>query len=510
MITTINEVDIEMSAENQTTLLDAIDMINESIIITTTDGTIEAINKSFEEITGFTKENLIGKNIDIIKYYKRDKSAARIICSNIRSQKRWSGRLNMSNKDGSLSTVEVLKAPIQDETGRIIKFIVISRDINHQSQLERQLYQAQKMEAIGTLASGIAHDYNNLLMTIQGYVSLMLLEVEKDHPHHRNLKMIEQKIQSGAELTSQLLGYARRGKYGVKTIDLNKIVLETSDAFEKLRKDITIELNLSDELWGIEADKGQIEQVLLNLFVNAADAMPEGGKICLTSENVTHEDIKSSQYKPKPGYYVKLSIRDTGSGIDDEIKSQIFEPFFTTKEMGRGTGLGLASVYGIVKNHNGYIEVDSIKKRGTVFEIYLPSPMSKCDKAEMANSEIIAGSGTILLVDDDKTVSEIGCAVLKKLGYSAIPAYSGSEAIKIYKRQKDKIDLVILDMIMPVMSGGEVFDILKKINPAVKVILQSGYSIDGKAREILNRGCNGFIQKPYGLDDLTNTIRKIL
>jgi signal transduction histidine kinase/CheY-like chemotaxis protein len=378
------------------------------------------------------------------------------------------------------------------------------------AQLEAQFQHAQKMEALGTLASGIAHNFNNILMGIQGYASLMLMDIDSAHPHYKRLKGIEQQVQSGSNLTKQLLGYAREGRYEVKTINVNDIVKETSDTFAMTKKDISVHLALAEDLNVIKADQGQLRQTLLNLYVNAADAMPRGGDLFLKSLNVTDLDMKGKPYTPKPGNYVLLTITDTGTGMDNKTIERIFDPFFTTKGMSKGTGLGLASVYGIVKAHGGYIDVDSQKGHGTTFSIYLPASDTEGAKEKELVTEVLKGKEGILLVDDEDVIIDVGHEILKTLGYEVHVARSGREAINAYEANQDKIDMVILDMIMPDMGGGEAYDTLKKINPDIKVLLSSGYSLNGQAAEILRRGCDGFIQKPFNVTQLSQKLREIL
>jgi signal transduction histidine kinase/CheY-like chemotaxis protein len=378
------------------------------------------------------------------------------------------------------------------------------------AQLEAQFQHAQKMEALGTLASGIAHNFNNILMGIQGYASLMLMDIDSAHPHFKRLKGIEQQVQSGSNLTKQLLGYAREGRYEVKTINVNDIVKETSDTFAMTKKDISVHLALAEDLNVIKADQGQLRQTLLNLYVNAADAMPRGGDLFLKSLNVTDLDMKGKPYTPKPGNYVLLTITDTGTGMDNKTIERIFDPFFTTKGMSKGTGLGLASVYGIVKAHGGYIDVDSQKGHGTTFSIYLPASDTEGTKEKELVTEVLKGKEGILLVDDEDVIIDVGHEILKTLGYEVHVAKSGREAINAYETNQDKIDMVILDMIMPDMGGGEAYDTLKKINPDIKVLLSSGYSLNGQAAEILRRGCDGFIQKPFNVTQLSQKLREIL
>jgi len=334
--------------------------------------------------------------------------------------------------------------------------------------------------------------------------------MDSTHAHYERLKNIEKQVESGARLTSHLLGYARKGKYEVKAVDLNQLVEETCETFGRTNKQITIYREVADGLFAIEADSGQIEQVLLNLFVNAADAMPGGGDLILKTMNVTHEHMTGKVYDPKPGKYVMLTVTDTGMGMDKETVERVFDPFFTTKEMGRGTGLGLASSYGIIKGHGGYIDIESEKGYGTTFKIYLPASEKKVLKVVKTAEEIIEGTGTALLVDDEDVVLDVGQDLLEAIGYRVLIARDGKEAIEVYEKNRDDIDIVVLDMVMPNMGGGEAYDRMRKINPDIKVLLSSGYSIDGEATEILERGCDAFIQKPFKMKDLSQAIRKIL
>jgi len=377
-------------------------------------------------------------------------------------------------------------------------------------ELQKQYQQAQKLESIGTLAGGIAHNFNNLLMGIQGNASLMLAETNSGHPHFGKLKTIQKLVRNGSRLTRQLLGYAREGRYEIKAISLNQLVRETSDTFSTTRKEISIHQELAGDLYAIEADQGQIEQVFLNLYVNAAEAMPQGGDLLLKTMNVTHEDMKDKCYKPKQGNYVLFSLTDTGVGMDRKTMERIFEPFFTSRGLGKGTGLGLASVYGTVKAHGGYIDVYSEKGKGATFEIYLPAIEGEITKEKNTVTELLKGRETVLLVDDEDVVADVGEQMLRKLGYEVLVARSGKEAIEYYEPKRDKIDMVILDMIMPDMNGGEVYDRIKEINPHAKILLSSGYSIDGQAADILERGCDGFIQKPFTLQALSGRIREVL
>jgi len=387
----------------------------------------------------------------------------------------------------------------------------IKDEEKERKRLEYQVGHAQKMEAIGTLAGGIAHDFNNLLMGFQGNISLMMMDLEDDHPHQEFLHNMENYVKRGSELTRQILGFARGGKYEVKTTDINTLIDKNAAMFGRTKKEIIIHKKLQEDLWSVNVDRGQIEQVLLNLFVNAWQAMPAGGNLFLQTDNVTLEEQDHDKpYAIVPGKYVRISVSDTGVGMDRATRERIFEPFFTTKAVGRGTGLGLASAYGIIKNHGGIINVYSEKGHGATFKIYLPASGKQLTKEKLRHETVLTGSETILLVDDEEMVADIGKDMLEKLGYKIVVATGGNEAIKLLKTLRHEVDLVILDMIMPDMSGGETFNRLKAIKPDIRILLCSGYSLNGQASEIMQRGCNGFIQKPFNLKQISRKIREIL
>ena len=388
--------------------------------------------------------------------------------------------------------------------------VINLRDISEQKELERQLQQAQKMEAVGTLAGGIAHDFNNLLMGIQGCASLLYFDIDSSHPGFEYLNRIEDYIKNAANLTKQLLGFARSGKYEVKPTDMNEIVDKSSDMFGRTKKEITIRKKNQAHIWTVDVDQSQIEQVILNLYVNAWQAMSGTGELYIQTENVVLNDNDVKPYGVKSGRYVKISVIDTGIGINKNIQHRIFDPFFTTKEMSRGTGLGLASAYGIIKGHGGIINVQSREGEGTTFNIFLPASSKKIVKEKILQKEILKGTETILFVDDEDMILDVGRDILKKLGYEVLTAKSGKEAIDIYRINQKKIDMIILDMVMPEMGGGDTYDRLRDVNPDIKVLLSSGYSIDGHAAKILSRGCDGFIQKPFDIKNLSLEIRKIL
>jgi PAS domain S-box-containing protein len=376
--------------------------------------------------------------------------------------------------------------------------------------LETQLVQAQKMESLGTLAGGIAHDFNNLLTGIHGNVSLIKLETDPNFKHFEKLNNIETYVQRAVDLTKQLLGLAKGGKYEVKPTNINELLLSSSEIFSRTHKQLSVQRDLEDNIWTVEIDQSQIEMVLLNLYLNAWQAMGGSGDLFLKTENMVITKEYASKYNTQPDRYVKISVRDTGTGIDQATQKRIFDPFFTTKEKERGTGLGLASAYGIIKNHEGIINVYSEPGKGSVFNIFLPASEKEPKHRIIAKKEIKMGKETILIVDDEKMIIEVGREMLTAMGYIVITAEDGEKALDIVKSGKHEIDLVILDMIMPRLSGSETFTQLRNIDPELKIILSSGYSIDGEASDIMNKGCNGFVQKPFGMDILSNKIREVL
>jgi CheY-like chemotaxis protein len=365
------------------------------------------------------------------------------------------------------------------------------------------------MEAIGTLAGGIAHDFNNLLTGIQGHASLMTVDQSIPPEQQEHIKAIETYVKSAKDLTAQLLGLARGGKYEIKPIDINVLLHTSATMFGRTHKEIRIHDQRQPTPLVVEADRRQIEQVLLNLFINAMHAMPGGGEIYLKTSLFHVDNAFCKIHTIKTGSYVKISITDTGIGMDKTTQQRIFDPFFTTKDKGRGTGLGLASAFGIIKNHGGTITVYSELGHGASFNLYLPLSDKAPVQEPTTDTRIQQGSETILLVDDEEMIRKVAGAMLKKLGYQVVVAASGAEAVETITRRGDSINLVILDMIMPDMDGGTTFDRLRAITPKIPVLLSSGYSINGQAIDIMQKGCKGFIQKPFTLSELSQKIRQI-
>ena len=482
----------------------------DAIVTYDLEGKIEYINPSFTQIFGWTLEEIKGTQIPF--NHESRSEAIEISIQDLLDQGTPCDvfETKCRTKYGRVLDVSVNASRHNDYKGEFMGTLFILRDISEKKRVEAQMHYIERMEAIGTLAGGIAHDFNNLMMGMLGNISLTLYDIGPDDPNYKRLKTVERLIQSGSELTSKLLGYARKGKYELRLINLNKILKESSATFGRTRKEIVIFTDFAEDLLSVKADGSQIEQVLINLFINAADAMPGGGDLFLQTANVTHNEMKGSPYTPKHGKYIMIKVKDNGTGMDQETIERIFQPFFTTKDMGLGSGLGLASTYGIVKGHGGYIDVESEKGHGSVFSIFIPASEESIQKDPIVSEKIEEGDETILLVDDEDIIIDVGSQLLKKLGYNVFEARGGKEAIQVYQENKDNIDMIILDMIMPDMGGSDVYDKIKTIDPNVKVLLSSGYSIDGQATEILKRGCNGFIQKPFNLKRLSRKIREVL
>jgi len=483
-------------------------------------GNLTFLNDSLCKLVRLSKNELIGMNN---MEYTTPETAKKMF-DTFNEVYRTSEPVNLvdyevARKDGSTAILSLSVSLMRDHEENPIGFRGVVRDVSNKRKaeqekrkLEAQLNQAQKMESIGTLAGGIAHDFNNLLMSIQGKISIMLFHIDSDNENYCKLRDIEGYIQNGSNLTRQLLGFARGGKYEVKTTNLNQLIESTSKMFSGTKKEIKIHKNYETNLMDVDTDQGQINQVLLNLYINAWQAMPDGGDLYIHTENLLLDEKTANTYQIELGNYVKLSITDNGDGMDKETMNKIFDPFFTTKEFGRGTGLGLASTYGIIRNHNGAITVYSEKGKGATFNIYLPVSKKTNNDVDFCNDtdKVLKGSETILFVDDEKRVLDSVNEMLKELGYKVILAESGEKAVHILRENHHDIDLAIIDMIMPGMGGYELYKEIKAITEDIKVLLASGYSKNSHTEDILEMGCDGFMQKPFTLQQLSQIIRSIL
>jgi len=410
-------------------------------------------------------------------------------------------------------------SPLRSGGKKVMGVVAVIKDITEHTKtekerkkLEEQLFHAQKMESVGRLAGGIAHDFNNILTGIMGYAELLKLQFDDPSTlEGEAADVILGNAERAASLTKQLLGFARGGKYNPVPLKVNNIIKDTIKVSEKMfEKNINVIYSFEKDIYSVEADRSQLDQVITNLIINAKDAMPKGGKLIFKTENVflDEEDVQEFPELVQ-GYYVKITVTDTGTGITKDIIDHIFEPFFTTKGENVGTGLGLATVYGIIKNHGGQITVASEPGEGTTFAIYLPASKKEIVRRKKTRKFVI-GDATVLVIDDEENVRKLAEKQLESIGYGVLSAKNGKEAIKLYKQRKDEIDLVLLDMIMPELAGRETFQELQKINPHIKVLLVSGFSRDGRAVEILDDGVLGFVQKPFKLHELSEIMAKAL
>lgn len=511
------EAALQKSEENYRSIFDS---ANDALFIHHIEtGEIISVNQKMCDMYGYSKEEAKHLSVEAISEGKppyTQEDALKWIRRAVDGEPQlfeWKAR----DKSGRVFWVEVnLKRAVIGGENRLLGIVrdITDRKLAEEERngLQDKLTQAQKMESIGTLAGGIAHNFNNILMGIQGRASLMMVDKDSSHPDYEHLNGIDQYVKGAVELTRDLLGFARGGKYQVKPTDLNALIKHENRVFGRTKKEISVHGKYEPDLWPVEVDRGQIQQALLNLYVNAWQAMPDGGDLYVQTRNVTLDDPQVQPFEIAPGGYVRISVTDTGIGMDAETREKVFDPFFSTRGTGQGSGLGLASVYGIVKNHGGFINVYSERGEGTTFNLYLPAAQGEVagEDARAGPGKMQLGKGTILLVDDEDMILDVGPKMLERLGYRVLTAQSGKEALEVYQGRGDEIDLVVLDMIMPGMGGGETFDRMKALDEAVKVLLSSGYSINGQAKEIMDRGCRGFIQKPFSLNDLSIKVQEAL
>ncbi len=493
----------------------AVEHTAEGVVITETDGTITYVNPAFEEITGYRREEVMGQNPRLLKSGRQAPEVYQAMWATLGRGQAWSGSLINKRKDGTFYEAEAVISPVRDETGQLINYVAVERDVTHERHLEEQLRQAQKMEAVGQLAGGIAHDFNNLLTIITGYGQLLLEDLELNDPRRLKMAEINKAANRAVVLTRQLLAFGRRQMLVFEVLDLNDVLSNMEQMLHRLiSEDIELVIVQGESLGRARTDRGQIEQVILNLALNARDAMPGGGRLTIATSNVelagehalTHPEVM-------PGSYVTLTVSDNGCGISQEAQARIFEPFFTTKEKGKGTGLGLSTVYGIVRQSEGYVFVYSEPGQGTDFRIYLPRVKEQSDVPFLPEKGAGAspqGSETILLVEDEEAVRLLVKDILEGLGYKILVATCGDEAIALCKEHATTIPLLLTDLVMPGMSGRELADCLKFLYPDMKLLYMSGYTDDS----ILRRGTLGvgeaFIGKPFTPQAIARKVRDTL
>jgi len=460
---------------------------------------------------GYNREELVKKGVADI----HPKDSLEHVVSEFEAQARGEKTLAQNipclRKDGTVIFADINTRKIVID-GRECN-VGFFRNVTERRKLEAKVAEAQKMDSIGNLAGGIAHDFNNLLAGVLGYTDLLLM-TETDPEKKEDLKRVKEAANRASALTQQLLAFGRRGKHLIQPINLNDTIKEVYSILEStIDKSIKLEADLEKNLYLIEGDPSQINQVLMNVCVNAKDAMPEGGTLTVQTQNLTLDDMFCKTHpETTPGKYVLLSVNDTGCGMTEEIQKRIFEPFFSTKTNGeiKHSGLGLATVYGIVRNHKGIIDVYSEVGEGTTFKIYLPAGEKEQEVKTAPAEEIRKGEGKILIVDDEDTVRGMAKRLLEHLGYSVITARNGQEGVDLYAERHAEIDAVVLDMIMPGMGGRDAFVRMKEINPNIKALLSSGYAQNGKAQEIIDMGVKGFLQKPYTVKDMAQKLGEVL
>jgi PAS domain S-box-containing protein len=495
-------------------LMAAIGQSGEVVMVTDPKGTIQYVNPAFEAVTGYTPQEALGQNPRILKSGEQDEAFYRDLWTTISSGKTWNGRMVNKRKDGTLYTEDAVISPVYDAAGAIVNYVAVKRDVTEHLRLAAQFHQAQKLESLGRLAGGVAHDYNNMLSVILGYTEMAMARVDRADPLYHDLKEIRGAARRSADITRQLLAFARRQTIAPRTLDLN----ETVDGMLKmLRRLMGENINLAwlpqAGLWPVKMDPAQVDQILANLCVNARDAIGDVGKVTVETGNVAFDEVYCASHAGfKPGEYVLLAVTDDGCGMNKETLERIFEPFFTTKEVGKGTGLGLATVYGIVKQNEGFINVYSEPGKGTTFKIYLPRYEGAVAEVKAERMvEFPKGRGeTVLLVEDEPAILNMGRIMLEGLDYTVLAAGSPGEAMRLTEEYSGDIHLLLTDVVMPEMNGRGLAARLRVQRPGIKCLYMSGYTANAVAHHgVLEEGVN-FIQKPFTLKHLAVEVRKAL
>jgi PAS domain S-box-containing protein len=490
----------------------AVQSSGEMIAIADLDGRFSFVNRAFVQAYGYSEEELLGRDLGLVG---SDRNTPELLHSLGRETRRggWHGELLTRRKDGTEFPISLRTSPIRDETGETIGLVGIGHDVTERQALEARLRQAQKMEAVGRLAGGVAHDFNNLLGVIQGYGALLQRQLDHGHPGRDKLDQMIKASERAANLTRQLLAFSRRQVLEPRVLELNAVVTESEPLLRRLvGEDVEVQVLEGASLGRVRADAGQIDQVLMNLVANARDAMPRGGRLLIETANVEWaEGAAPGRLPAPPGRYVRLSVRDTGTGIDAETLAHIFEPFFTTKERGKGTGLGLATVYGIVKQSGGYVGVDTEPGKGSSFDVYLPRVDDAVEPAKPAVAPAaVSGAKTILVVEDEDALREVAREVLESNGYRVLTASSGKEALSVAAAHPEPLRLLLTDVVMPGMSGQELADRLRAGRPEMSVLFMSGYSDDVVARRGTMGGEARLLTKPFSVATLAQSVHEVL
>jgi PAS domain S-box-containing protein len=485
-----------------------------AIVITERDGRIVWANSAFTALSGYSVEEAVGRNPrDLVKSGAHDQAFYRSLWDTILAGKVWRGEMTNRRKDGSHYPEELTITPVPNAHGEITHFIAVKTDLTEENRLKAQFLQSQKMEGVGQLAGGIAHDFNNLLTVINGAAAFAATDLKEDNPLQEDLRMIQQAGEQAAALTRQLLAFSRRQIMTLEVVDLNALVANLQSMLQRLiGEDIELVVVPAQGLGSVRADRAQVEQVVLNLAINARDAMPRGGTLTIETRDVELDEAHAARHATvEPGPHVMLTVSDTGVGMDETTRLRIFEPFFTTKEMGRGTGLGLSTVYGIVKQSRGSIWVYSEPGKGTSFKVYFPRIEAAARKDRPARSPApVRGTGTILVVEDDAAILRLAHRILGAAGYTVLTARNGGEALLLLERHVGPVDLMLTDVVMPEMGGPELAERLARSHPEMKVLFSSGYTDDTVLRHGVLASTAHFIAKPYSPAGLTHRVREVL
>ncbi len=503
----------KQAAETHALLARAAEQVSEAIVITDRGGAIVYVNPAFERVSGWSNEETLGQNPRILKSGKQDDAFYRQMWETLARGEVWTGRFTNRRKDGTLFEEQATISPVRDAAGQIVNYVAVKRDLTDETRLERQLFQAQKMEAVGRLAGGVAHDFNNLLGVITGYGEIVHRQLPGADPLKGKVEQILKAAERAAGLTRQLLAFGRKQVLQPEILDLNAAVSDMEKMLRRLiGEDVELSTRLEPRLGNVRADPGQIEQVLMNLAVNARDAMPEGGRLTIETRNADLEAEYAATHPPtRPGPYVMLAVTDTGAGMDAATQARIFEPFFSTKEVGRGTGLGLSTVYGIVKQSDGYVWVYSEVGLGTTFKIYLPRVDEEAPLAQAEGpAPRLRGAETVLLVEDEASLRELLREALEANGYSVLVASDGAEALQIAEAHRSPIQIMVTDVIMPGLTGPKLVELVARTRPAMKVLYISGYSDESIIRHGLVGPGRAFLSKPFGPEVLLRRVRESL
>ncbi|NLF56007.1 MAG: response regulator [Candidatus Hydrogenedens sp.] len=484
-----------------------------AVVIANPAGVIEYVNPKFTETTGFPPEETLGQNLRQLGLGGPAMEAHENLWRSVAGGGEWRGEFQNRRKDGAVYWERAYASPIRDASGAVTHYLVIKEEITQQKVLERQFQQSQKMEAIGQLAGGVAHDFNNILQVIAGYGNFLLELLPPEGEPREYAQEIVQGVERATGLTRQLLVFSSRQMLEMDDLDLNEVVGGMAKMLKRIiGEDIEMEFAGGEGLLAVRGDRGQMEQVLLNLCINARDAMPGGGTLTIGTENVVIDQKYCEMHTwAAPGNHVLLSVTDTGCGMDGQTQARIFDPFFTTKEPGEGTGLGLATVYGIVRQHQGMVQVYSEPGQGTSFKIYLPGIERRAQTpASPAAERARGGTETILVAEDDKFLRTLAARILESAGYTVLQAANGREALDLFSRHSGRIDLCLLDVVMPKLGGKGVYDFLRRGHPRLRFLFTSGYSANTVQTECAAKEGVDLIQKPYGPNALLRRVRGVL